>query len=252
MCTIALMIDVVVGAPLVIAANRDEFYARPTRPPEVLRESPRIVGGRDVLSGGTWLAVRRAPVPRFAAVTNQRALVAQPPGLVSRGVAVIETVAAEDPAAYVHALDATKYASMNLVWGDATGASVAYARREDGTVDVLPLGRGIHVLCNDRIGAEGFPKAERLALALAPFTGAPLADVIAALPALLGDHTRVEPTLHGHLPRELARELTAACIHTEAYGTRSATIVAIGERITYLHADGPPCTTPFRDLSELV
>lgn len=251
MCTIALMIDVVVGAPLVIAANRDEFYARPTRSPEVLRESPRIVGGRDVLSGGTWLAVRRAPAPRFAAVTNQRALAAQPPGLVSRGLAVIETVAADDPSAYVRGLDATRYASMNLVWGDSNGAFVAYTRREEGTVDVLPLGRGIHVLCNDRIGTDGFPKAERLASALGAFAGAPLAQVIAALPALLADHTRTEPTLHAHLPRELARELTATCIHTEAYGTRSASIIAFGDRVTYLHADGPPCTTPFRDLSEL-
>src|SRR5688572_26841836 len=162
MCTIALMIDVVVGAPLVLAANRDEFYARPTRGPEVLRESPRIVGGRDVLSGGTWLAV--SADARFAAVTNQRVMVTPPPGLVSRGLAVIETAAAPDPAAYVATLDATKYASMNLVWGDARGAHVAYARREEGTVDVLPLGRGVHVLCNDRIGAEGFPRGERLAL----------------------------------------------------------------------------------------
>ncbi len=253
MCTIALMIDVVVGAPLVIAANRDEFYARPTRPPEVLRESPRIVGGRDVLSGGTWLAIRRAPVPRFAAVTNQRALAAQPPGLVSRGLAVIDTVAADDPGAYVRALDATRYASMNLVWGsaggDTAGACIAYTRREEGTVDVLPLGKGVHVLCNDRIGADGFPKAARLAEALAPYTN--LDELVAALPALLGDHTRTEPTLHSHLPHDLAKELTATCIHTETYGTRSASIIAFGERITYLHADGPPCTTAFRDISEL-
>jgi uncharacterized protein with NRDE domain len=249
MCTIALMIEVVRDTPLVIAANRDEFYARPTRSPEVLRDSPRIVGGRDVLSGGTWLALQRAPA-RFAAVTNQRALAPVPPGLVSRGLAVIETLAAEDPDAYVRALDATKYASMNLVWGDAHGASVAYTRREEGTVDILPLGPGIHVLCNDRIGAEGFPRAERLASALARFEGAPLADVVAALPALLGDHTRTE-SLPSHLPPDLARELTATCIHSEHYGTRSASIVAFGDRVTYLHADGPPCVTPFRDLSEL-
>ncbi|MBA3818911.1 MAG: NRDE family protein, partial [Deltaproteobacteria bacterium] len=65
MCTIALLIEVVAGAPLVLAANRDELYARPTRSPEVLRATPRIVGGVDVLSGGTWLAVRADA--RFAA-----------------------------------------------------------------------------------------------------------------------------------------------------------------------------------------
>src|SRR6188508_3129696 len=113
MCTIALMIDVVAGAPLVVAANRDEIYARPTRAPEVLADQPRLVGGRDVLSGGTWLAVRADA--RFAAVTNQRVLRTPPPGLISRGLAVIALASADDPDAYVATIDPTRYASMNLV-----------------------------------------------------------------------------------------------------------------------------------------
>ena len=181
---------------------------------------------------------------RFAAVTNQRVMVTPPPGLVSRGLAVIETAAAPDPDAYVAALDATRYASMNLVWGDSRGAQVAYTRREEGTVDVLPLGRGVHVLCNDRIGAEGFPRGERLALSLAPLVGAPLADVLAALPALLGDHTRLPDSSY----------LDATCIHSEHYGTRSSTILALAQDrvLAYLHADGTPCTTPFVDRSDLL
>ena len=254
MCTIALLIDTIVGAPLVLAANRDELYARPTRAPEVLRETPRIVGGRDVLSGGTWLAVRADA--RFAAVTNQRALATPPPGLISRGLAVIDVAAAEDPDAYVSSLDATRYASMNLVWGDGGGAKIAYTRREDGTVDVLPLGPGIHVLCNDRIGADGFPRGERLAIALATLTGAHLPDALAALPALLADHTRTElaATPPSHLPPPLARELTATCIHSEHYGTRSSTLLALSSNrvLAYRPADGPPCTTPFRDLGGLL
>lgn len=255
MCTIAILIDVVADAPLVVAANRDELYARPTRGPEVLRASPRtIVGGRDVLSGGTWLAVRADA--RFAAVTNQRALATPPPGLVSRGLVVVDVAASDDPDGYVAALDARRYASMNLVWGDATGAKVAYTRHDTGTIDVLALGRGIHVLCNDVIGADGFPRGERLADALAPFAGAPWADVAAALPALLADHTRTElaATPPSHLPPALARELTATCIHSEHYGTRSSTILALapGRVLAYLHADGPPCVTPFRDLQGLL
>ena len=254
MCTIALLIDVVRGAPLVLAANRDELYARPTRPPEMLRELPRIVGGRDVLSGGTWLAVRADA--RFVAVTNQRALATPPPGLVSRGHAVLDVAAADDADAVVAALDPTKYASMNLVWGDAGGAKVAYARREEGTIDVLPLGRGIHVLANDRIGATGFPRADRLAAALALLADRTWREVVDALPALLGDHTRLSlaDTPPSHLPPELARELTATCIHSEHYGTRSATILALDAHqvLAYRHADGPPCTTPFHDLGGLL
>jgi uncharacterized protein with NRDE domain len=242
MCTIAILLEVVAGAPLVIAANRDEMFARPTRPPESLGD--HIAGGVDVLSGGTWLAIRNDG--SFAAVTNQRAMAPVPPGLRSRGLAVRELAAAADPAAYVAALDPTKYASMNLVWGNARGVSVAYARREgELTIEALP--RGIHVLCNDRIGAAGFPRGVRLAAAIerAPRTWP---AVVPALRTALADHTHEEPA-PSHLPPEVARELTATCIHTPVYGTRSSTILAArdGETLAYLHADGPPCTVPFED-----
>ncbi|HEY0989215.1 MAG TPA: NRDE family protein [Kofleriaceae bacterium] len=342
MCTIAILLEVVTGAPLVVAANRDEIYARPTRPPESLGEG--IAGGVDALSGGTWLAIRRDG--RFAAVTNQRALAPVPPGLRSRGLAVRELAAAEDPEAYVAALDPTMYASMNLVWGNARGVSIAYSRRE-GSLEIERLPPGIHVLCNDRLGAEGFPRGVRLhdAIAGALATGGPgpmsprsgvspagaggsgssfddpgpmspgsgaspagaggsgssfddpgpmsprsgasptggsgssvdepgpisprsgawasagsgsnvgdaspelrWPDLVPVLQAALADHARVTPP-PSHLPPEVARELTATCIHSPAYGTRSSTIVVAraGLTLAYLHADGPPCTAPFVD-----
>ena len=247
MCTIAILLGAVAGAPLVVAANRDEMYARPTRPPESLGDG--IAGGLDVLSGGTWLAIRYDG--RFAAVTNQRALAPVPPGLRSRGLAVRELAAAEDQEAYVAKLDPTRYASMNLVWGDARGVSIAYARRE-GELAIERLGHGIHVLCNDRLGADGYPRGARLHAAIA---NAPLIwpALVPALERALADHTRVDPP-PSHLPAEVARELTATCIHTPAYGTRSSTIFAArpGQTLAYLHADGPPCTTPFVDRRALL
>jgi uncharacterized protein with NRDE domain len=250
MCTIAILLEVVAGAPLVVAANRDEIYARPARPPEPLGD--RIAGGVDVLSGGTWLAIRHDG--RFAAVTNQRALAPVPIGLRSRGLAVRELAAAADQDAYVAALDPTKYASMNLVWGSARGVSIAYARREGapgGSIDIERLPRGIHVLCNDRLGADGFPRGGRLHQAIAD---APLGwpALVPALQAALADHTRVDPP-PSHLPPEVARERTT-CIHEPGYGTRSSTIIAArpGETFAYLHADGPPCTAKFIDRMALL
>jgi len=153
-----------------------------------------------------------------------------------------ELAASADPDAYVAALDPRAYASMNLAWGDAARVRVAYLRY-DGTRDVIDLPRGIHVLCNDRIGAPDFPRGERLAAALGRSTA------FDAIERALGDHTRVALGDVGpsHLPPELARELTATCIHSERYGTRSASIVALdaGRVVEYLHADGPPCVTPF-------
>ena len=252
MCTIAILFRVA-DVPLVIAANRDELYARPTRPPEVL--GPATVGGVDALSGGTWLAVNRAG--RFAAVTNQRALETPPPGLRSRGLAVKELAAADDPDAYVAELDPRRYASMNLVWGDADRVCVGYLRRDTGekTIEVLPP--GLHVLCNDTIGAIDFPRGDRLHAAITAALQASHAWSELAMPirSVLRDHTRVsiEDTPSSHLPPELARELTAICIHSEHYGTRSSTLVAIDRArvAAYLHADGPPCTAPFVDRMEL-
>ncbi|HEU4729148.1 MAG TPA: hypothetical protein VFT22_14685, partial [Kofleriaceae bacterium] len=110
----------------------------------------------------------------------------------------------------------------------------------------------IHVLCNDRLGAPGFPRGVRLYDAI---TRAPLAwpAIVPALEAALADHTRVDPP-PSHLPPEIARELTATCIHAPGYGTRSSTIIAAeaGRTLAYLHADGPPCTTPFLDRRSLL
>lgn len=266
MCTIAILLDVVAGAPLVVAANRDEHHARPSRPPESL--GAHIAGGVDVLSGGTWLALRRDG--RFVAVTNQRAMAPVAPGLRSRGLAVRELAAAEDPEAYVAALDPTQYASMNLVWGGPHGVAIAYVRRDadpagDGRagskaprgveprgVEIERLDRGIHVLCNDRLGADGFPRGPRLAAAIARGPRQ-WPDIVPAIQAALADHTRSEPP-PSHLPVEIARELTATCIHAPGYGTRSSTIFAAraGQALAYLHADGSPCTAPFVDKMALL
>lgn len=251
MCTIAILIGVA-EAPVVLAANRDELYARPTRPPERLGDG--IAGGVDALSGGTWLAVNR--IGRFVAVTNQVALATPPLGLKSRGTVVRELAAAEDPEAYVAAIDPTQFASMNLVWGDATSVRIAYIRRETATRDVETLSPGVHVLANDRLMAPGFPRAERLAQQIEAIEHRAWPALWPQLARLLADHSRVDlaDVPSSHLPPELARELTATCIHSERYGTRSSTLVAVerGRVAAYLHADGPPCVTAFVDRMELL
>jgi uncharacterized protein with NRDE domain len=252
MCTIAILVGIA-DSPVILAANRDELYARDTRPPQLL--APGVVGGLDAVSGGTWLAIHRAG--RFAAVTNQRALEPQAPGVRSRGLAVVELAAASDPDAYVAALDPRAYASMNLVWGDAERVNVAYLRR-DGSKEVSALRRGLHVLCNDRIGAAGFPRGARLQAEIESLLMSAPAwpELSAELTRVLADHTRsgLDDVPPSHLPPELARELTATCIHSELYGTRSATLLALdaGRVVAYDHADGPPCTTPFHSRLELL
>ena len=69
--------------PLVIAANRDEAYARPTAPAAFWEDDPRICGGRDLEQGGTWLGVTRTGA--FAAVTNFRSSIGAKHNTRSRG-----------------------------------------------------------------------------------------------------------------------------------------------------------------------
>ena len=249
MCTIAILFGVA-EYPLVLAANRDELYARPTRSPHVI--APGLVGGTDEQSGGTWLALdtRRG---RFAAVTNQRDLAPRPGDVRSRGLAVKELALADDQDAYVAALDPRAYASMNLVWGSASAVSIAYARH-DGAKDIVRLPHGIHVLTNDRLGSPGFPRARRFEHAIAPHVRAPWPELASHIADALADHTHLPAPLPPQLPEEIGRALTATCIHTQLYGTRSSSIVAFepGRVAHYLHADGPPCTTPYADLGGLL
>ena len=70
MCLILVSYDQHPDYKLIFAANRDEFYDRPTLPLAFWEDVPEIIGGRDMKSNGTWLGVHRTG--RFAAVTNYR------------------------------------------------------------------------------------------------------------------------------------------------------------------------------------
>lgn len=248
MCTIAILVDVLVDAPVAIAANRDEFHARPARAPVAL--APGVVGGKDELLGGSWLAF--SIDGRFAAVTNQREPHA-PRATRSRGAWVTGLLAAGDRAAmaaFVDALDPRAYASGNLVYGDASGVEVAYLRR-DGSRARHALPPGITVLANDRVDAPGQPKQPRLRALLA--TARDRASFAAIAPAALADHAvpaELPPLAPGlPVPPEAWGPLQAVCVHAGPYGTRSATVAALvpGGIAALAWADGPPCTTAFTD-----
>src|SRR5438309_9782695 len=70
MCTLALYFRVFENFPLVVAANRDEHYDRPSAPPQILSLNPKIVAGKDLRVGGTWLGINEHGV--FAAILNRR------------------------------------------------------------------------------------------------------------------------------------------------------------------------------------
>ena len=115
-CLIAIAVHASARYPIVIAANRDEFYDRPTRSFHRWDDAPNIVGGRDLRAGGSWLAVTRGG--RFAAVTNVRG-VDEAPNPRSRGELVGNFVRSQiPPLAYAESIRPEEYAGFHLIVGD--------------------------------------------------------------------------------------------------------------------------------------
>ncbi len=226
MCTLVVLHRVHPEYPVVLAANRDELFARQTEGPQILVDAPRVVGGRDVVAGGTWLGL--TPSGFFVAVTN-RAGAAPQPGLLSRGALVVELLRrgeTESAEAWLRAQDPARYNPFNLMYGDASGVRVAYARGEQLHTGDVPL--GVHVLPNGRLDSPRFEKT-------------------AHIQSLLAEPAPNWDGLARQLKSALADDLV--CVRTPFYGTRSACLVALrpGGVAFYLHADGVPGVAPFED-----
>jgi uncharacterized protein with NRDE domain len=255
-CTLIALHQVHCEYPLVVAANRDELYARRTSAPQVLNQLPRVVGGRDEEKGGTWLGVSERGF--FIGLTNQRSWMPPDPRKRSRGEVVLTALAQQDLAAavaWLEQLDAADYNPFNLLLGDGERLFVAYARPEAARLEFVALAAGVWALPNDRLGSPHFPKADRAVELARPLTTLPWPELQARAQVLLADHELpppeaiVEGAAPPWLPAELQRRLQALCVHTPSYGTRSASLLAIGNRRVerYLHAEGPPCQAPLID-----
>ncbi len=261
MCTIVAIKSRRAHYPLVVGANRDEYYARPSTPPRVVSESPRAVAGVDLTKGGSWMGANEHGI--FVALTNQRTHRGADPRRASRGEIVMEALAqatVEAIDALLTALDPRDFNSFNVIYGDARTLKVAYARNERTAIDIDTLEDGLWVLTNDRIGSPEFPKAERALSLAGPISHSPWEELSVGLERTLADHEKPplshvpEPPPDSRFDHATLRELQALCIHTPIYGTRSATVLALeaGGVAHYLHADGPPGETPVCDVTGLV
>jgi uncharacterized protein with NRDE domain len=218
---------------LIVAANRDEYHARPTAPLKVWDDAPDMLGGRDLLALGTWLAVDRQR--RFGVVTNFRDLQARRPEAPSRGGLIPGWLQAGVPApAYLAQLapDAPRYAGFNLLLNDAEGLYYASNRAPDFSRGLPP---GVYGLSNLLLDTP-WPKLTRVRdrfqqwLAAQPPGGAPEAAG-EGLFALLADRTRTLPEAPPGapaLPPEWAEILSAPFVVHPTYGTRCSTLVMIG------------------------
>jgi uncharacterized protein with NRDE domain len=224
MCFIVFAHDAHPRYALIFAANRDEFYDRPTAPAAFWEDAPHLLAGRDLKGGGTWMGLTRGG--RFAALTNYRDPSTHNPEGPSRGVLVKNYLCGDSgPAEYLNRLHeaADSFNGYNLLVG-GPGAMHYYSNR-----DGVPrqLSSGVYGVSNHLLDTS-WPKVVR---GKARFEELLAADAVTieALLELLADRTPAEPEA---LPDtgvggEWERVLSPIFIESPAYGTRAATVVLI-------------------------
>jgi uncharacterized protein with NRDE domain len=240
MCTLLAVVPPP-GGVLQVAANRDEFLARPALPPRRWPGSPAVLAPRDEQAGGTWLGVNAHRL--FVGVTNRHGA-ERDAGRASRGQLVAESLRA-DSVASLHRHLATVppglYNPFHLLYADAWGRAGLTVC--DGThLRQEVLGPGLHVLTERSFGAgDDGARVARAQLALEQ-AGGHLA--LAAWGEVLRVHAEAD-----------LREGT--CIHAPAvgYGTRSSFLLALSGDCSAdacLWTEGPPCTSAWVEGSALL
>jgi uncharacterized protein with NRDE domain len=227
----------------VIAANRDEFLARPAAAPVVLCEHPQVVGGKDLRAGGTWLAINEFGM--VAGLLNRRSDSAPDPDRRSRGLLCLDALkhrTVDEALRFVAAEDPERYNPFNLLLASRDSAAVAHNRH--GRIDATMLSRGTHLLTNLDVDDFECPRISRSFGRFAALgeereiTSDPPA-MRQRLASLLSDHsTQLDP--RNGRPNSL-------CLHMGDYGTRESSLIFLGAggRVEHYFAPGPPCTSAY-------
>ncbi len=213
------------GCPLILAANRDEFYERPTAPASFWEESPDMLAGRDLRDGGTWLGITKAG--RMAAITNYRDPRTLKEGAPSRGGLVSGFLRGDEPPReYIRRIrrGSGRYNGFNLILGDGSGL-FHFSNTTDAFREISP---GVHGISNHLLDTP-WPKVKRgtrLLDGLISDHQDPPPDEIFQI---LADTSRPDDR---DLPDtgvgiEWERVLSSIFIQSDGYGTRSSSVILV-------------------------
>jgi len=220
MCLVVVAFNANAENPLLVAANRDEFHARPTLAADWWSDHPDIIAGRDLQAGGTWLGVNRNG--RFATITNFREAMSRSSKLRSRGHLVTEFLHSDlSPTQYLATINGENYAGFNLLVTD--GTSLAYLSNRGGKLQELQA--GIYGISNATLDTP-WEKVERSKTRLASLLEKGQVNETHLL-RLLGDRQKgpVDEVDGNRLPFAIAHAITAPFIVTPEYGTRCSTVI---------------------------
>ena len=218
--------------PLIVAANRDEFFQRPSAPIHFWEDYTNILAGRDLEKGGTWMGVTKTG--RFAALTNYRDPKENMDGKRSRGELVAGALNYEgDIQNYMTNIQekADLYPGFNLLAGDENG--LYYFSNREGIVKKLEP--GIYGLSNHLLDTP-WPKVktgkEGLVRALKKENDSLKEELFRIL--LNNEKYPDDQLPNTGVPLEMERELSPLFISMKNYGTRCSTVLlADGEEILY-------------------
>ncbi|MCG7345495.1 NRDE family protein [Sporosarcina sp. ACRSL] len=212
---------------LIVAANRDEFYERPTAPAHFWEDKPGLLAGRDLSQKGTWLGITKNG--RFAALTNYRDATEQKKDARSRGEIVTDFLESEMTAVEFLTLLQQKrsdYAGFNVIAGTADELFY-YSNVEN---EVKKISTGTHGLSNHFLDTP-WPKVEK---GKADVRKLVEQNRVIQPDELFNVLLNVEPFPDEQLPNtgvgeQLERVLSSLFIKSEGYGTRSSTVLLIDQ-----------------------
>jgi uncharacterized protein with NRDE domain len=221
MCLLSVASNAHPEYPFVFAGNRDEFHARASAAADWWDDAPAVLGGRDLVAGGSWLGINRDG--RFAVVTNRPDLPAPENHALSRGALVAEQLTGDlDPSVWAQQLaaDSQRYGGFSLLAGNVTAGGLNCYNGGNGMQELQTMGieSGVFGLSNTALDAP-WPKLTWLNSEINRLLGEAHADIEALFALLL----RREPVPDADTDWVSARPFIVG----DDYGTRSATVITV-------------------------
>lgn len=241
MCLLAVLYRLVPESPILVAANREEYYDRPSLPPSIQSGKPRVLCGVDQRAGGTWLGVNQHGM--FVGLCNRRTAAPDPLGARSRGLLAREVLrsgsARKGVDKAMEELMTHRYESLNLVVCDAESGWVVHS---DGEQEVFPLEEGLNIIGNQNMND---PTDERVQLAHRLLTLQMLDSPVKFL--------AVASKVFARAPSPPGRATMVS--RGSDYGTVSSTLVALSPKprdAIFQFAAGAPDETKYEDYSPML
>jgi len=240
MCILAIQYQLVPDSPILIAANREEFYDRASQPPSIQSGKPRILCGIDQQAGGTWLGVNQNGM--FVACCNRAKLI-QPLAPRSRGVLCRDLLRcgsarhAVDQA--MDELSSGKYDGVNYIIADAESAWAVHGGDE---LNVVELDEGLSIIANNDVNDH---RDERVQLAYRLLTLQTLDSPVKFL--------AVASKVFARSPSPPGRP--SMVIRGKDRGTLSSTLISLGKKprdAIYQFANGAPDLVKYEDYSPML